>query len=151
MILLFTALKIYYVLDPALPPLPAPTPDEADAVTTERKKCEEDELVCRGHILTDCLYGMYSNLKSPTEIWTVLETKYKNEKKGKDKFLALKYFEYKIFDNLPVMDQVYELQVLVSKLSELEISIPDSFQITAILSKLPTAWSEYRKKILHSS
>ncbi|KAH1108655.1 hypothetical protein J1N35_012423 [Gossypium stocksii] len=48
------------------------------------------------------------------------------------------------------MDLVDELQVLVSKLSELEINISDSLQVGAILSKLPPFWNGYRKKILHS-
>ena len=48
------------------------------------------------------------------------------------------------------MDQVHELQILVSKLGKLEIKIPDSLQVRTILSKLPPSWSEYREKIWHS-
>jgi hypothetical protein len=48
---LFTALKIFYVLDPNLNSLPNPTLKDTNAVKAERKKCEDDELVCRGHIL----------------------------------------------------------------------------------------------------
>lgn len=59
-------------------------------------------------------------------------------KKSTNKFLAMKCFEFKITENFPTMDQVHELQVLVSKLSELQIKIRDSLQIGAILSKLPT-------------
>ncbi|XP_075111769.1 uncharacterized protein LOC142181952 [Nicotiana tabacum] len=48
------------------------------------------------------------------------------------------------------MDQIHELQILVSKLSDLEVKIPDALQIGAIISKLPSSWNDYRKKILHS-
>ncbi|XP_075088615.1 uncharacterized protein LOC142170623 [Nicotiana tabacum] len=96
------------------------------------------------------LYDLYFNLKSPREIWTALQTAYQNEKRGIDKFLALQYFEFKIFDTRPIMDQIHELQILVSKLSDLEVKIPDALQIGAILSKLPSSWNDYRKKILHS-
>uniref|UniRef100_A0A1U7XL52 Uncharacterized protein LOC104238824 n=1 Tax=Nicotiana sylvestris TaxID=4096 RepID=A0A1U7XL52_NICSY len=137
MIFLLSALNIYYVLDSALPPVPKPTAEDSDVVKEERKKREHDELLCRGHILntlTDRLYDLYCNLKSPREIWTALQT----------------YFEFKIFDTRPIMDQIHELQILVSKLSDLEVKIPDALQIGAILSKLPSSWNDYRKKILHS-
>ncbi|XP_075100545.1 uncharacterized protein LOC142176513 [Nicotiana tabacum] len=133
--------------------MPEPTSEDSDVVKEERKKREHDELLCRGHILntlTDRLYDLYCNLKSPREIWTALQTAYQNEKRGIDKFLALQYFKFKIFDIRPIMDQIHELQILVSKLSDLEVKIPDALQIGAILSKLPSSWNDYRKKILHS-
>ncbi|OIT18967.1 retrovirus-related pol polyprotein from transposon tnt 1-94, partial [Nicotiana attenuata] len=54
-------------------------------------------------------------------------------------------------DIKPIMDQIHELQILVSKLSDLEVKIPDALQVGAILSKLPSSWNNYRKKILHST
>ncbi|KAA3471490.1 wall-associated receptor kinase 2-like protein [Gossypium australe] len=57
-----------------------------------------------------------------------IENSYRNEKKGANKFLALKYFQFTIIDTKPIMDLVHELQVLVSKLSELVINISDSLQ-----------------------
>ena len=49
------------------------------------------------------------------------------------------------------MDQVHEIQMLISKLSDLDIKVPDSLQVGAVLSKLPPSWNEYRKKMLHST
>ena len=54
-------------------------------------------------------------------------------------------------DQTPLMDQVHELQILVSKTTDLEIKVPDSLQVGPILSKLPPSWNEYRKKVLHSA
>ncbi|KAH0706465.1 hypothetical protein KY285_010969 [Solanum tuberosum] len=42
-----TALKIFYVLNSLLVALPESTPDDTNEVKIERKKCEEDELLCR--------------------------------------------------------------------------------------------------------
>ncbi|XP_019259111.1 PREDICTED: uncharacterized protein LOC109237276 [Nicotiana attenuata] len=154
MIFLLTALKILYVLDPQLLALPEPTAEDSDEVKATRKKREDDELLCWGHILNtliDRLYDLYQNLKSPRKIWTALQSAYENEKRGIDKFLYLKYFKFKMGDTKPIMDQIYELQILVSKLTDLEVKIPDALQIGAILSKLPPSWNDYRKKILHSS
>ncbi|XP_019239703.1 PREDICTED: uncharacterized protein LOC109219683 [Nicotiana attenuata] len=152
MIFLLTALKIFYVLDPLLVVLLEPTPEDTDAIKTERKIREEDELLCRGHILntlTDQLYNLYSNLKSPRKSGQrcILRMKTRNEVK----FLSLQYFEFKMVYTQPIMDQIHELQISVSKLSDFEVKIPDALQISAILSKLPSSRNNYRKKILHST
>lgn len=149
---LLTVLKIAYVLDPKLEAIPEPKEDDNETVKEQRKKREEDELVCRGHILntlSDRLYDLYNSMQSPREIWNALEYKYKTEKEGTDKFLILKYFEFKISDNQTVLDQVHELQILVTKLRELKVEISESFQVGAIIAKLPPSWNDCRKKLLH--
>ena len=60
-----------------------------------------------------------------------------------------KYYEFTMFDNKPILDQVHELLVLVSKLRELKIVIPDPMIVGAIMAKLPQTWNNYRKKLLH--
>ena len=94
---------------------------------------------------------MFRNFKTLKELWAAIEVKFKHMKKGTDWFLALKYFEFKFSDSVSIMDQVRELEILVSQLGELQIQIPDALQVGAILSKLPSSWNDYRKKILHSS
>jgi hypothetical protein len=87
--------------------------------------------VCRGHILntlSDRLHDLFTTMTSPKEIWKALETKYKTEKQGTDKFIIQKYFDFKMLDNVSVLDQVHELQVLVHKLNDLSIKIPELFQ-----------------------
>ena len=151
---LLSTVKVFYVLDANLSPLPAATPEDTEEQKAERGTRENDELTCRGLILnslTDRLYDLYSPLQTPLEIWTALETKYQNEKRGTDKFLALNYFDFKMTEDKPIMDQVHELQILVSRLKDLEVVIPDAFQIGAILSKLPLSWNNYRKKFLQQS
>uniref|UniRef100_A0A2N9HML0 Integrase catalytic domain-containing protein n=1 Tax=Fagus sylvatica TaxID=28930 RepID=A0A2N9HML0_FAGSY len=118
----------------------------------QRIKKEEDELVCRGHILntlSDRLYDLFTTMTSPKEIWKALETKYKTEKQGTDKFIIQKYFDFKMMDNVSVLDQVHELQIMVHKLNDLSIKIPELFQVGAIIAKLPPSWNNYRKKLLH--
>ncbi|KAK0583791.1 hypothetical protein LWI29_003107 [Acer saccharum] len=150
---LLTVLKIAYVLDPNLQPLPEPNKDkDTDTLQAERKKRSEDEVMCRGHILntlSDSLYDLYNTMKSPKEIWNALEYKYKAEKEGTDKFLILKYFEFTMVDTKPILDQIHELQILVTKLRELKVEISESFQVGAIITKLPSSWNDYRKKLLH--
>ena len=132
----------------------ATSDEDTDEIKVQRKKQEEDELICKGHILntlSDCLYDLYTSMKSPKDIWNAFEAKYKTEKIGTNKFIIQKYFDYKILDNISVLDQVYELQILVNKLRDLSINIPESFQVGAIIAKLLPSWNNFRKKLLHMS
>uniref|UniRef100_A0A2N9EQJ0 CCHC-type domain-containing protein n=1 Tax=Fagus sylvatica TaxID=28930 RepID=A0A2N9EQJ0_FAGSY len=149
---LLTALKIFYVLDPNLQPILDPTSQDTEQLKQQRIKKEEDELVCRGHILntlSDRLYDLFTTMTSPKEIWKALETKYKMEKQDTDKFIIQKYFDFKMMDNVFVLDQMHELQILVHKLNDLSINIPELIQVGAIIAKLPPSWNNYRKKLLH--
>jgi len=77
LVFLLTSWKIYCVLDLNLSALLEPQEDKYVAVKTERLKCEEDEMLCRRHILntlTSQLYDIFSKLKSPKEILVALET-----------------------------------------------------------------------------
>ena len=151
---LLTALRLFYVLDQNLIPFPIASDEDTDEIKAQRKKREEDELICRGHILNNLsnhLYDLYTSMKSPKEIWNALEAKYKTMKIGTNKFIIQKYFDYKILDNISVLDQVHELQILVNKLCDLSINIPESFQVGAIIAKLSPSWNNFRKKLLHMS
>ena len=66
-------------------------------------------------------------MKSPNEILNALETKYKIEKIGTNKFIIQKYFDYKMIDNISVLDQVHGLQIMVNKFRNLSINILESF------------------------
>ena len=80
---LLTALKLFYVLDPNLMFFPTASDEDTDEIKAQRKKREEDELICRGHILntlSDHLYDLYTSMKSSKEIWNALKVKYKTEK-----------------------------------------------------------------------
>ena len=149
---LLTALKLFYVLDSNLMPFPTTTDEDIDEIKAQRKKQVEDKLICRGHILNtllDCLYDLYTSMNSPKEIRNTLEEKYKTEKVGMNKFIIQKYFDYKMLDNISVLDHVHELQILVNKLHDLSINISESFQVGAIIAKLPPSWNNFRKKLLH--
>ena len=132
----------------------ATSDEDTDEIKVQRKKQEEDELICKGHILntlSDCLYDLYTSMKSPKDIWNAFEAKYKTKKIGTNKFIIQKYFDYKMLDNISVLEQVYELQILVNKLRDLSINIPESFQVGAIIAKLLPSWNNFRKKLLHMS
>ena len=134
---LLTALKIFYILDPELAPIPEPQDNNNEARREERKKCQEDELIYRGHILnalSDRLYDLYTSTQSARDIWNALEFKYKAEEEGTKKFLISKYFNFKMCDEKEILVQAHELQMIVNKLCAVK-----SFLVGAIIAKLPSS------------
>ena len=53
MMFLLNALKISYILNPTLTYLSPPNSEEDEQTKKDWSKCEEDELLCRGHILNN--------------------------------------------------------------------------------------------------
>ena len=151
---LLTELGVAYLLSGNLPTIPEPSDKDTDEVIAARKKRNEDEVCCRGFILnalSDRLYDLFRTIKSPQEIWNAMENKYTSEKQGTDKFINMKFFEFRMIDNKPIMPQVDALLVLVSRLKDLKVDVSEPLQVAAVIAKLPTFWNNYRKKLLHTT
>uniref|UniRef100_A0A2N9IZW8 Reverse transcriptase Ty1/copia-type domain-containing protein n=1 Tax=Fagus sylvatica TaxID=28930 RepID=A0A2N9IZW8_FAGSY len=121
---LLTALKIFYVLDPNLQPIPDSTLEDTEQLKQQRIKREEDELVCRGHILntlSDRLYDLYTTMTSPKEIWKALETKYKTEKQGTDKFIIQKFLKNQMKEKELNTSEANVVDEIVAMVSEMHI------------------------------
>uniref|UniRef100_A0A803NUB4 Reverse transcriptase domain-containing protein n=1 Tax=Cannabis sativa TaxID=3483 RepID=A0A803NUB4_CANSA len=68
---LITTIKTDYILESTLEPLLAPTDKDIDVMKAQRKKREDDNLLCRGPILnslSDRLYNLCSDTKDAKEI-----------------------------------------------------------------------------------
>nr|GEZ22597.1 40S ribosomal protein S14-2 [Tanacetum cinerariifolium] len=85
---LLTTLKVVYVLTTPMPEL---LEDEIVEATRIRAKWENDDYICRGHILngmSDSLFDVYTNVESAKELWDSLESKYMAEDSSSKKFLT---------------------------------------------------------------
>ncbi|XP_071928279.1 uncharacterized protein [Coffea arabica] len=137
-----TALKVAYIFNPNLSEIPAPAEGESEEVTKQRQKREEDEIICRDHILntlSDSYYDMFQGVRNPRKIWAAIEREYTTQKQGTDKFLIKKYFEFKLADSFSLMDQIHNLQVIVSKLKDYGVEVLNLSKIeegARILQKL---------------
>nr|GEV02548.1 zinc finger, CCHC-type [Tanacetum cinerariifolium] len=82
---LLTTLKVVYVLTTPMPELLKDATVEAIRI---RAKWENDDYICRGHILngmSDSLFDVYTNVESAKELWDSLESKAQDSDKGKGK------------------------------------------------------------------
>ncbi|GJX23249.1 putative reverse transcriptase domain-containing protein [Tanacetum coccineum] len=84
---LLTMLKVVYVLTTPMPELLEDATMEAIRI---RAKWENDDYICRGHILNgmpDSLFDVYTNVESAKELWDSLESKYMAEDASSKKFM----------------------------------------------------------------
>ncbi|KAL2462050.1 Retrovirus-related Pol polyprotein from transposon TNT 1-94 [Abeliophyllum distichum] len=122
----FHHLADFLHLDLDLTPLPELTPTGSDVIKEKRKMMQEDEFICKGHILNalfDCFYDLYTNITSAREIYNALKNKFRAEEEGTKKFLISKYFDFKFLDNIHLLGQVHELQVIINKIKSMKIEI----------------------------
>ena len=68
---LLTVLKIAYVIYLNLLPIPKLKDNNSEVLKVEMKKRQDNEVICRGHILnivSNRLYDLYNSIQSPKEI-----------------------------------------------------------------------------------
>src|SRR5581483_10604223 len=93
---LLTTLKVVYVLST---PMPEIVEDETLEMTRRRSKWENDDYICRGHILngmSDPLFDIYQNVENAKKLWNDLESKYIAEDASSKKFLVSDFNNYKM-------------------------------------------------------
>ena len=89
---LLTTLNVVYVLTTPWPALPQDGEEENLEVTRRRTKWENDDYICRGHILnslSDTLFDLYQNVESAKDLWDYLEANYISKNASSKKFLVI--------------------------------------------------------------
>ncbi|KAJ9539434.1 hypothetical protein OSB04_032167 [Centaurea solstitialis] len=96
---LLTTLNVVHVLSSTAP---EEKEDETPADIRKRCKWDNDDYVCRGHILngmTDPLFDIYQNVENAKQLWNDLESKYIAEDASSKKFLVSDFNNYKMVDS----------------------------------------------------
>ncbi|KZV24914.1 hypothetical protein F511_21612 [Dorcoceras hygrometricum] len=83
------------------------------------------------------------------ELWESLDRKYKTEDAGAKKFLVGRFLDLKMLDSKPVISQVQELQLILHDIHAEGMTLSESFQVAAIIEKLPPAWKEFKNYLKH--
>ncbi|KAL0321308.1 UNVERIFIED_CONTAM: Retrovirus-related Pol polyprotein from transposon TNT 1-94 [Sesamum radiatum] len=110
------------------------------------------DFLCRNYILnglSDTLYNVYSSAKTARALWESLEKKYKTEDAGLKKFIVGKFLEFKMVDSKTVMNQVQEFQMILHDLHAEGMTLSESFQVAAMIEKLPPLWKDFKNYLKH--
>ena len=110
------------------------------------------DFLCRNYVLNgldNTLYNVYCSLKTAKELWDSLDKKYKTEDAGMKKFIVGKFLDFKMIDSKTVISQVQELQVILHEIHSEGMSFSDSFQVAAVIEKLPPLWKDFKNYLKH--
>ncbi|KAL6547209.1 hypothetical protein OROMI_022930 [Orobanche minor] len=146
---MLTNLTVMYVLST---PMPEIVEDETLEPARRRLKWENNDYICRGHILngmSDSLFDVYQNLESAKELWDSLEAKYMAEDASSKKFLVGNFINYKMVDSRPVMEQYNELLRILGQFAQYEMKMNESISVSSIIDKLPPSWREFKNNLKH--
>ena len=142
---LLTTLNVAYVLKT---PYPEEQENETLAQTRERTKRENDDYICKGHILNalaDSLFDIYQLVETAKELWDTLEAKYLTEDATSKKFLVSHFMKYSMVDNKPVMDQFHEIQHILSQFKQQKMNMDDSIVVSSIIKNCHLLGKSLRK------
>ncbi|GJU94816.1 zinc finger, CCHC-type containing protein [Tanacetum coccineum] len=146
---LLTTLKVVYVLTTPMSELMKDATVEAIRI---RAKWENDDYICRGHILngmSNSLFDVYTNVESAKELWDSLESKYMVEDSSSKKFLVSNFNNYKIVDSRPVMEQYNELFRILGQYTQHGLRMDESIYVSSIIDKLPPSWKDLKHTLKH--
>ncbi|WKA11227.1 hypothetical protein VitviT2T_028751 [Vitis vinifera] len=113
---------------------------------------KHSDFLCRNYVmngLADSLYNVYSDKKTAKELWESLDQKYKTEDAGAKKFVMGRFLDYKMVDSKTVVSQVQELQVILHEIHAEGMMLSETFQVAAIIEKLPPAWKDFKNYLKH--
>ncbi|GKA35476.1 zinc finger, CCHC-type containing protein [Tanacetum coccineum] len=139
---LLTTLKVVYVLTTPMPELLEDATVEAIRI---RAKWENDDYICRGHILngmSDSLFDVYTNVESAKELWDSLESKYMAEDSSSKKFLVSNFNNYKMVDSTIRWKSNKELLRILGQYTQHGLKMDESISVSRVIDKLPPSWKE---------
>ena len=99
--------------------------------------------------LAEFLYNVYSNNKTTKELWASLDRKYETKDVGAKKFIMDRFLDYKMVDSKTMVSQVQELQVILHEIHAEGMILSETFQVAAIIKKLPPAWKDFKNYLKH--
>ncbi|XXG55184.1 hypothetical protein AAC387_Pa03g2908 [Persea americana] len=150
MLFYLTTLNLARFLHEEAPALKADETDKQVVATVEAWK--HTDFLCRNYILNgldNTLYNVYCSLKTAKELWDSLDKKYKPEDAEMKKFVVGRFIDYKMINSKAVINQVQELQVILHEIHAEGMSLSESFQVTAIIEKLPPLWKDFKNYLKH--
>jgi len=136
---------------------PAPCSNELDRETTRQVVSAIDawkhsDFLCRNYVLNglhDTLYNVYCVKTTAKELWESLDRKYRTEDAGSKKFVVGRFLDYKMVDSKTVISQVQELQVILHEIHAEGMVLSETFQVAAIIEKLPPGWKDFKNYLKH--
>jgi hypothetical protein len=79
----------------------------------------------------------------------VFREEIQNEGAGTKKFVVARFLHYKMVNSHTVINQVQELQVILHNIHAEGMTLSETFQVAAMIEKLPHSWVEFKNFLKH--
>ncbi|KAD3336335.1 hypothetical protein E3N88_31854 [Mikania micrantha] len=130
---------------------PAITDGDVQSVTA-LEAWKHSECLCRNYVLNglvDALYNVHCKITTAKELWESLDKKYRTEDAGTKKFVVARFLDYKMVDTKTVLNQVQELQIILSDIHSEGMTLSETFQVEAMIEKLTPSWVDFKNYLKH--
>jgi hypothetical protein len=91
----------------------------------------------------------YLTCTSAKELWDALDEKFGVSAAGSELYIMEQFFDYKMVENYPVVEQAHEIQALAKELEQFPCVLPDEFVASGIIAKLPPSWTDFATTLKH--
>lgn len=149
MLFYLTTLKLNRYLTETVP---AQSKDGQESINVVIEAWKQGNFLCRGYILNgldDSMYNVYSPKKTSKELWESLAKKYHLDDTGTKKFVVGKFLDFKMVDGKDLLTRIEDLQVIYHEMSEEGMPFVETFQVEAMIEKLPSAWKDFKNYLKH--
>jgi hypothetical protein len=101
------------------------------------------------NILGVNIVDTYMSFDNGKDAWDVLEAKFGVSGAGTELYIMEKFYDYKMTDDHPIVEQVHEIQSLAKELKQFKCTLPDKFVAGGIIVKLPPSWRNFATSLKH--
>jgi LTR polyprotein gag-polypeptide-like protein len=101
------------------------------------------------NILGDNIVDTYMSFDNGKDAWDALDAKFGVSDAGTELYIMEQFYDYKMTDDRPIVDQAHEIQSLAKELEQFKCNLPDKFVAGGIIAKLPPSWRNFATSLKH--
>ncbi|KAD0163538.1 hypothetical protein E3N88_44693 [Mikania micrantha] len=110
---------------------------------------KHSKYLCHNYVLNglvDALYNVHYKITTAKELWESLNKKYRTEDAGTK---VACFLDYKMVDTKRLLNQVQELEIILSDIHSEGMTLSETFQVAAMIEKLPPSWVDFKNYLKH--
>src|SRR3954467_12129936 len=100
-------------------------------------------------ILGDNIVDLYLSFSNGKDMWDALERKFGVSDAGSELYVMEQFYDYKMFEDHPIVEQAHEIQSLARELEHFTCVLLDKFVAGGIIAKLPQSWRNFATSLKH--
>jgi hypothetical protein len=101
------------------------------------------------NILGDNIVDTYMSFDNGKDAWDALDAKFGVSDAGTKLYIMEQFYDYKMTDDRPIVDQAHEIQSLAKELEQFKCTLPNKFMAGGITAKLSPSWRNFATSLKH--